>query len=70
MNIAADFPDELMRRRPLGKTLGDLASELLATAMAEPPVTPVRRLHRNAQDLGALIDLDDKEALLRALYQV
>jgi hypothetical protein len=70
LNIEADVLDQLKRRRRRqGGTLGELASELLAGALAETSVVPVRPLQWNARALGARVDLEDKEALRRALEE-
>jgi hypothetical protein len=53
--------------REQGRTAGALISELLAHALNEPQRPAAAPLRWTAQDLGALIDLDDKEALRRAL---
>lgn len=54
------------RKRSSGQSLGQLASELLAGALREPAsVHPVLRW-RSAR-MGARVDLDDKEAVRRAL---
>lgn len=54
------------RQRREGKSLGELASELLARALSQPRAssTPLRW---TAGALGARVDLEDKEALRRAL---
>jgi hypothetical protein len=56
------------RRRESGRSIGQIASELLAGALrrpaGEPPHTPVR--WRSAP-MGARVDLSDKEAIRRAL---
>ena len=57
------------RRRSTGRSIGSLASELLANALhqsdvAEPASAPMR--WRSAR-MGARVDLDDKEAVRRAL---
>ncbi|MGH2444860.1 MAG: hypothetical protein ACRDGD_02290 [Candidatus Limnocylindria bacterium] len=54
------------RRRRDGRSIGAIASEILARAMhdeapAPPPMTWISR------PMGARIDLDDKEAVRRAL---
>jgi len=68
LDIDTDVLEELKRlRRRQGKTLGQLVSELLARALADPPGTSERPLKWSAQDLGARVDLEDKEALRRAL---
>ncbi len=58
------------RKRREGKTLGQLVSELLASALREPESSPAEREHGLAwisQPMGARVDLEDKEALRRAL---
>lgn len=56
------------RQRREGKTLGRLVSELLGTAMAAdgdaPPPAP---LAWSSRPMRALVDLDDPEAVRRAL---
>jgi len=57
------------RQRREGKTLGRLVSELLSTAMQAgvdelPPLVP---LAWSSRPMRALVDLDDPEALRRAL---
>jgi hypothetical protein len=55
------------RQRREGKTLGALASELLARALAEEE-TPSRSVTWHTQDMGdPVVDLDDKDALWAAL---
>ena len=60
---------ELKRRRQAdGRTLGQLASELLAAAMrADAPSRRRRPFRWTSQAMGARVDLDDKEAVRRAL---
>jgi hypothetical protein len=53
------------RKREEGKTLGQLVSELLAVALRQAPRTVT--LSWAAQPMSALVDLDDKEAVRRAL---
>jgi len=57
------------RQRREGKTLGSLVSELLSSAMQangnEPP--PPAPLAWTSRPMRALVDLDDPEALRRAL---
>lgn len=48
------------------KTLGQLASELLAPALKEP-AKPSADWHWGSDKLGLLIDIDDKEALWEIL---
>ena len=63
---------ELKRRsRGAGKSMGQLASELLATSLFEPEVrsADAQGLSWIAKDLGRpLVDLEDKEAV-RALLE-
>jgi hypothetical protein len=56
-------------QRKEGKPLGDLASELLASALAGRKLgtVPAMRLQWTSRPMGALVDLDDKEALFAAL---
>ena len=54
------------RQRREGKSLGQLASELLARALAdEPAARPPFRFY--SQPMGALVDLEDHDAVERAL---
>ena len=58
---------ELKRRqRREGKSLGQLASELLTVALAEEPKSPPP-FRWISQDMGALVDLEDKELIQRIL---
>jgi hypothetical protein len=62
--------EELRRRRiKEKKTMGQVASELLARALkANPTVTAAPELQWTSRDLGVpKVDLEDKEALRRAL---
>jgi len=53
-----------------GKPLGDLASELLAVAIAaRKNTTAQEHLQWISRPMGALVDLDDKEAVLKILSQ-
>jgi len=56
-------------QRKEGKALGDLASELLATAIAARKTTPASpvRLHWTSRPMGALVDIGDKDALFAAM---
>jgi hypothetical protein len=60
---------ELKRRqRAEGKSLGKLASELLARALAEPhKETSEGRFTWMSRDMGARVDLADKEAVYQAM---
>lgn len=53
------------RQRETGGTLGELASELLASALAKREGER-RPLRWSARPMGARVDLEDKEALRRA----
>src|SRR5438270_72904 len=55
-------------QRKEGKALGDLASELLATAIAARKTTrsSPMRLHWTSRPMGALVDLSDKDAVFAA----
>jgi hypothetical protein len=57
------------RKRREGKTLGQLVSELLASALRETgPAAPRERgLAWISRPMGARVDLEDKEAVRRAL---
>ena len=55
------------RQRREGKTLGRLVSELLTSALSgDEPQVP-SPLHWTSRPMGARVDLEDKEALRRAL---
>ena len=56
-------------QRKEGKPLGELASELLASAIAQSKhaTVPALRLEWTSRPMGALVDLDDKEAAFAAL---
>jgi hypothetical protein len=58
-----------LKRRQLreGKPLGRLVSELLATALEQPEAEVWRDFSWTTRSMGALVDLEDKEALRRAL---
>ena len=60
---------ELRRRAAReGKSMGQIASELLARAVAEPAGQPAPDFVWTSAALGpALVDLEDKEALRRVL---
>jgi hypothetical protein len=70
LNLDGPVLADLKRlQRKEGKALGELASELLATAIAQRKTgtTPVAGLQWISRPMGARIDLDDKEALFAAL---
>src|SRR5437660_12852272 len=70
LNLDAPVLADLQRlQRKEGKALGDLASELLAAAIASRKTSSPKtvRLRWTSQAMGALVDLDDKEALFAAL---
>lgn len=68
-----DIDDSVLRKlkqrqRHENKSLGQLASELLARALAaESGTEPLPPLRWTARPLGLKVDLDDKEALRRIL---
>jgi len=69
LDIEAPILKELKRlQKRTGQSLGRLASDLLARALAtrEAAGEP-HSLSWTAQDLGARLDIDDKEALQQAL---
>lgn len=67
LDLDASVLRELKRRkRRSGQSLGRLASELLAGALREPQPEPPKLRWRTAR-MGARIDLEDKEAVRRAL---
>ena len=65
LDLDASVLRELKRRqRKEKKTLGRLASELLARALADERADePPARFHWAAQDLQPLVDLEDDEAV-------
>lgn len=68
IDIDAAVMRELRRRQTReGKTLGGLVSELLATALEGPEREPPVPITWTTKGMGALVDLEDKEALRRAL---
>jgi hypothetical protein len=59
---------ELKRRKGRdGRSLGQLASELLAAALDASDSAPRGPFRWHSAGMGARVDLDDKEALRRAL---
>ena len=68
IDIDAAVMRELKRRQRIeGKTLGGLVAELLATALQQPEPDPHGPLAWTTKSMGALVDLEDKEALRRAV---
>ena len=64
LDIDASVLRELKRRQRHEKTLGELASELLAKALAdEGSVQEARPLTWTSKPLGLKVDLEDKDAL-------
>jgi hypothetical protein len=55
------------RKRREGKTLGRLVSELLASALRETSLATSRELDWASRPMRARVDLEDKEAVRRAL---
>jgi len=55
------------RKRREGKTLGQLVSELLAGALREEGIPTRGELEWTSRPMGARVDLEDKEAVRRAL---
>ena len=67
IDIDAGVLRELKRRqREEGKTLGQLVSELLAVSLSQGN-KPAGAVRWNAKPMGARVDLEDKEAVRRAL---
>jgi hypothetical protein len=68
IDIDASVLRELKRRQKReGKTLGQLVSELLADALARQRPVGNRPLRWPSEDLRPLVDLEDKEAMMRLL---
>jgi hypothetical protein len=68
IDLDAGVLRELKRRKQRrGQTLGQLASELLASALREPPARDRAPFRWHSTAMHARVDLDDKEALNRAL---
>ena len=68
LNLDPAVLRELKRRqRREGKSLGQLASELLAFALREDRGGEGPPLRWTAKDMGARVDLEDEEAVRRAL---
>lgn len=57
------------RQRHERHTLGQIVSELLAVALASPPTKSSSALRWISRPMGMRVDLEDKEALRRALEE-
>ena len=55
------------RKRREGKTLGQLVSELLVGVLGEDRKPVTREFNWTSRPMGARVDLEDKEAVRRAL---
>lgn len=67
MDLDPDILADLKARSHAeGKTLGSLVSELLAPVLAQPP-TPRPDFVWTTRELGARVDLDDKESVQQIL---
>ena len=55
------------RQKREGKSLGRLVSELLAVAMTDAVEKPLPPFEWTSKDMGVGVDLEDKEAVRRAL---
>ncbi|MEO8511852.1 MAG: antitoxin [Chloroflexota bacterium] len=68
IDLDAGVLRELKRRtRRSGQTLGELTSALLASALRAPAPGDRTKFRWRSAPMGARVDLDDKEALNRAL---
>jgi plasmid stability protein len=68
LDLDPNVTDQLRTRaRREGKSMGQVASETLAQAFAEPPLE-TRPFEWTTHDLGRpMVDLEDKDALYRTL---
>ena len=55
------------RRKETGRSIGQIASELLTGALAEPAPPTAHKLEWKSRRMGARVELEDKEALNRLL---
>jgi macrodomain Ter protein organizer (MatP/YcbG family) len=55
------------RQKREGKTLGQLVSELLSSALDREPESTPTAFTWNSSRMGSRVDLEDKEAVRRAL---
>jgi hypothetical protein len=69
IDIAAPILKEIKAiQRREGRSLGQIASQLLAEALSRRATdAPAREFHWISKSMRALVDLDDKEALHDAL---
>lgn len=69
IDIAAPVLKEIKAiQRREGRSLGQIASQLLAEALSRRATdTPAQEFHWISKPMRALVDLDDKEALHAAL---
>jgi hypothetical protein len=68
IDIDATLLRELKRRQRIeGKSLGQLVSELLADALAQGASSPSAPFEWTTKPMEARVDLEDKEALRRAM---
>ena len=69
LDLDATVLEELRRRAAAqGKSMGQVASELLATGLHEAPVREPPPLNWARKDMGPFkVDLEDKEAVERLL---
>ena len=69
MNLDSSVLSELKRRAHAeGKSLGDVISEIVAPALAAGGHVPGPPLRWNTASMGpALVDIEDKDAVRRAL---
>lgn len=68
LDLDATVLDELRRRAAKqSKSMGQLASELLATRLHEEPARELPPLDWARRDMGLKVDLEDKDAVWRIL---
>lgn len=69
LNLDGQVMQELRARsRRENKSIGELASQLLARALSEPPAAAPKRSRWVSRDLGEpLVDLEDKDAVAAIL---
>jgi indole-3-glycerol phosphate synthase len=68
VDIDASVMRQLRQRQARdGRPLGRLVSELLASALSETESTELPEFVWTSHSMGALVDIEDKEALRRAM---